>query len=161
MTHAPGTNFAAHDHARCVADTLAAAERHCADHKLKLTRARRRVLELLLHDHKPMGAYDILARLGPEGLGSQPPVAYRALEFLRGIGFVHRIERRNAYVACACPGDPHTPAFLICRACDAVAERAALPGDGALGAAARDSGFTIEAAVIEAEGLCPACAPAG
>jgi Fur family zinc uptake transcriptional regulator len=152
------TAFAPHDHARCIADTIAAAEAHCALHRLRLTPVRRRVLEILLGAHRAIGAYDILARLAAEGLGSQPPVVYRALDFLTGIGFVHRIEKLNAYVACTDPGTGHAPAFMICRACAAVAETPGAPGRGALDAAAQAAGFRIERAVIEAEGLCPDCA---
>ncbi|PWR02633.1 Fur family transcriptional regulator [Meridianimarinicoccus roseus] len=151
------TGFEIHDHTRCIADTMAAAEAHCAREKLKFTPVRRRVLELLLRDHKALGAYDILARLGREGLGSQPPVAYRALEFLTRIGFVHKIEKLNAYVACSHPGGAHAPAFMICRTCDSVAETAAQPGQGMLDKAAATAGFTIENTVLEAEGLCPDC----
>ncbi len=138
-------------------ETLAAAEAHCRDNGLRLTPVRRRVLELLLADHKAQGAYDILASLQKEGHGAQPPVAYRALDFLTRIGFVHRIACRNAYVACAHAGARHRPAFMICRTCGTVAEATTPADDGALDAAAREAGFEIESAVVEAEGLCPEC----
>ena len=80
------------------------------------------------------------------------------LDFLVENGFVHKIERLNAFVACAHPGQTHSPAFMICRICDAVAEAQSLPAKGALGAAARAAGFQIERTVVEAEGVCPACA---
>jgi len=146
----PYTAFAPHDHARCIAGTIAAAEAHCAAGRLRLTPVRRRVLEILLGAHRAMGAYDILGHLAAEGLGSQPPVVYRALDFLTGIGFVHRIEKLNAYVACSDPRPGHAPAFMICRGCDTVAETPAAPGRGALDAAAAAAGFRIERAVIEA-----------
>lgn len=153
----PHTGFASHDHDHCIADTMAAAEAHCAREKLQFTKVRRRVLELLLREHKALGAYQILERLGAEGLGSQPPVAYRALDFLGRIGFVHKIEKLNAYVACSQPGDTHAPAFMICRLCDAVAEATDCPDQGSLAQAAQTAGFTIEKTVVEAEGLCPDC----
>ena len=102
-----------------------------------------------------MGAYDVLERLSAEGLGSKPPVAYRALSFLVDQGFVHRIERLNAFIACAHPGAAHDPAFMICRACGTVAE--AQSAGSSLSASAALSGFQIEQTVIEAEGLCPFC----
>lgn len=151
------TGFAKHDHDACIARTLAAAEAHCADAKLQFTPIRRRVLEILVSGHKALGAYDILAQLASEGYGSQPPVVYRALDFLVRIGFVHRIERLNAYVACAHPGAGHAPVFMICRSCAAIAEAEAAPGTGALADAATNAGFRIERAVVEAEGLCPDC----
>ena len=152
-----GYSFETHNHERCIASAIAAAEAVCDSKKLKFTKARRRVLEILLAEHKAMGAYDILGRLKAEGLGSQPPIAYRALDFLVSNGFAHKVEKLNAYVACAHPGQVHTPAFMICRACDAVAETHSTPGAGILGPAARRIGFEIETAVIEAEGLCPSC----
>jgi len=150
--------FAPHDHASCVDDALRAAEERCKTEGLRLTPVRRKVLELLLQEHRALGAYAILDLLGDAGFGSQPPVAYRALDFLRENGFVHKIERLNAFVACVHPGAHHTPAFMICRKCDAVAEAQSTPAKGALGAAARAAGFQIERTVVEAEGVCPACA---
>ena len=146
--------FAKHNHAHCVRSALSAAERCCAEQKLQLTPVRRRVLEHLLSDHKALGAYDLLPLLAAEGLGSQPPVVYRALDFLVRHGFAHRIEKLNAYTACARPGAPHTPAFMICRSCTAVVETEA---PAALAPAAKTAGFAIETTVIEAEGLCPDC----
>lgn len=148
--------FATHDHSSCVRSAIQAAEAACAARHVQLTPVRRRVLEILLESHVAMGAYDVLARLDAEGLGSKPPVAYRALGFLVDQGFVHRIERLNAFVACAQPGASHDPAFMICRACGKVAEAEA---SAALAQPAALSGFQVEQTVIEAEGLCPACQP--
>ncbi|MEL6643439.1 MAG: Fur family transcriptional regulator [Pseudomonadota bacterium] len=150
--------FKQHDHASCVAEAIAAAEARCARERLRLTPVRRKVLELLLQEHRALGAYAILDHLRDAGFGSQPPVAYRALDFLAEHGFVHKIERLNAFVACAHPGTSHSPAFMICRECDAVAEAQSAPAKGALGEAARAAGFQIERTVVEAEGLCPDCA---
>ena len=149
--------FAHHDHQDCVARTVTRAEELCRADGLRLTPTRRRVLEILLEEHKAMGAYDVLDRLSAEGQGAHPPVAYRALDFLVAHGFAHKIERLNAFVACHHPGEGHRPAFLICRNCEMVAEAHVAPDDGALGACAGAIGFHIERAVIEAEGLCPTC----
>lgn len=149
--------FSHHDHADCIAQNMAQVEEHCAQARLQLTPVRRRVLEILLQEHRALGAYDILDRLRVEGLGSQPPVAYRALDFLVSHGFAHKIERLNAFVACAHPGEIHDPAFLICRKCDAVAEANTKTEQGQLGSSAKIAGFQIERAVIEAEGVCPNC----
>lgn len=150
--------FRHHDHRTCVQTALSQAQAKCTARKLQFTPVRRRVLEILLEKHQAMGAYDILAVLAAEGMGSQPPVAYRALDFLVQHGFVHRIERINAYAACAHPTHDHVPAFLICRMCKAVAEAETELTQGRLGAAADVSGFQIERIVVEAEGLCPDCA---
>ena len=158
MTDQPQTlAFEKHDHGRCVKTALASAESLCAEKGLRLTPVRRKVLEILLQEHRALGAYAILDLLGKEGFGTQPPVAYRALDFLAENGFVHKIERLNAFVACSHPGETHSPAFMICTRCDAVAEAHSAPAKGALGSAAKAAGFMIERTVVEAEGICPAC----
>lgn len=157
QAQASAVGFEEHDHSGCISDAIAFAESVCTEDKLRFTPVRRRVLEILLQEHRALGAYDILDRLSREGLGSKPPIAYRALDFLTARGFVHKIERLNAFIACAHPGRSHAPAFMICRLCAAVAEADAAPAKGAFGAAARQTGFRIERIVIEAEGLCPAC----
>ena len=150
--------FDNHDHACCISDAMQLAETLCAREKLQFTPVRRRVLEILLNEHRALGAYEILNILSDEGLGSQPPVVYRALDFLVGNGLAHRIERLNAYAACAHLDHDHVPAFLICRNCKAVAEAGTELEQGRLGKAAAEAGFTIERIVVEAEGLCPGCA---
>lgn len=150
--------FERHDHRSCIREGLDTVDAYCTDHGLQFTPVRRRVLEILLQEHRAMGAYDILDVLRAEDLGSQPPVAYRALDFLVRNGFAHKIERLNAFIACTHPGEDHTPAFLICRLCDAVAEAHADPARGMLGRAAAETGFVIEQAVVEAVGRCPNCA---
>jgi len=150
--------FQCRDHSACKQTMLAQAQDHCADAGLRLTPVRRRTLEILLAEHRALGAYDVLARLSADGMGTQPPVAYRALDFLVKAGFAHKIEALNAYTACVHPGHSHTPAFLICRNCETVAEADTSPAEGRLGDAARAAGFVIERTVVEATGLCPDCA---
>ncbi|HMO08474.1 MAG TPA: Fur family transcriptional regulator [Paracoccaceae bacterium] len=153
----PTSAFHDHDHAHCSADVLAQAEAMVAERGLRLTPVRRRVLEILLEAHRAMGAYDVLERLAAEGFGHQPPVAYRALDFLVEHGLAHRIRRLNAFAACMHPGQAHAPVFLICRACDQVAEAPGAAIRAAIDAAAGSAGFTVERATVEALGLCPAC----
>ena len=149
--------FEHHDHPACIKSAVAAADAHCRENGLQFTPVRRRVLEILLDQHRALGAYDILDQLRQEGLGSQPPVAYRALDFLVSHGFAHKIERLNAFVACAHTGQDHAPAFLICRDCSQVAEIPSVTDRGRLAKTARDAGFAIERMVVEAVGLCPQC----
>lgn len=153
----PPLGFHKHDHAACIRSTLARAEAHCKAHQLKLTPVRKRTLEILLAEHRALGAYDLLAILSKEGLGKAPPVAYRALDFLTGAGFAHKIEGLNAYIACAHLGQDHSPAFLVCTRCRTVAEADTTADRGRLGQAAAATGFRIEKTVIEAMGICPQC----
>ena len=156
-TKSDALGFEQHDHEACVQKGMAAAEARCANEGLRFTSVRQKTLEILLQEHRALGAYEVLDRLRDAGFGSQPPVAYRALDFLVENGFVHKIEKLNAFVACANPGTAHSPAFMICRECDSVAETQSMPARGALGEAAKAAGFVIEKTVVEAEGLCPTC----
>lgn len=149
--------FAPHDHSHCAHDALAEAEAIARLRGLRLTPVRRRVLEILLESHRAMGAYDVLARLAEEGYGNQPPVAYRALEFLEEHGFAHRIRRLNAFAACMHPATDHAPVFLICQTCEKLSEAPANSVRDALVAASASVGFSIETSVVEAVGLCRTC----
>ncbi|MBZ4021892.1 Fur family transcriptional regulator [Rhodobacter sp. TJ_12] len=149
--------FAQHDHAHCAGEVLARASAEAERRGLRFTPVRKRALEILLEAHRAMGAYEVLDRLAAEGFGNQPPVAYRALEFLVEAGLAHRVQRLNAFAACMHPGEAHAPVFLICRDCDTVAEAGAAPLRMALDQVAGDLGFSVERASFEALGLCPAC----
>ncbi len=153
----PDLAFQAHDHAACASDALTRAEALMALRGLRLTPVRKRVLEILLEAHQAMGAYDVLNRLVAEGFGNQPPVAYRALDFLEEQGLAHRIRRLNAFAACMHPGESHAPIFLICTGCNAVAEAPGAAVVIALGKAAHGLGFAVERVTVEALGRCPTC----
>ena len=151
------SDFAPHDHAACAAGAMATAETRLSLAGQRLTPVRRSALQILLDSPRALGAYEVLERLVAAGYANQPPVAYRALEFLEQQGLVHRIRRLNAFTACMHMGHAHAPAFLICRACHAVAEAPAAEVSAALTAAAAGLGFVVERSTIEALGLCPAC----
>ncbi|MBI2992796.1 MAG: transcriptional repressor [Gammaproteobacteria bacterium] len=146
-----------HVHARCLKVAVGKAEQACRTRGARLTSLRRRVLELVWRSHEPVKAYDILDRLRAERRGAAPPTVYRALDFLREEGFVHKIESLNAYVGCGEPGHLGSGQFLICRHCGEVAEI----DDGDIAALiadrARQLGFASERQTIEVDGLCGDC----
>ena len=147
-----------HDHARCESDAIAHAEAICAAREERLTPARRRVLEALLTSHAPLGAYELIDRLAKDGARPAPITIYRALDFLREQGFVHRIESRNAFIACVhhhATGDPVV--FLICERCGAVGETAGATVAETIRTASRAAGFTPKTPVIEIFGTCAHC----
>ena len=151
--HAPD-----HDHDHCTADALAHAETLCAKRAQRLTPLRRQVLEVLLQSHKPLGAYEIIDRAAAQGARPAPITIYRALDFLRDNGLVHRIESRNAFIACVhdhASGD--LVVFLICERCGEVGEAHSAAVATELKSAARAVGFTPKAPVIEVGGICANC----
>jgi Fur family zinc uptake transcriptional regulator len=149
--------FAHHDHNDCRKMAINEAKKLCETRQVRLTPVRERVLSLLWAAHEPMRAYDILEKLGAEGFGSQPPVVYRALDFLIQHGLAHKIECLNAYLACDQPGAEHGAKFLICTSCNRVAEFDDQAIAKALHKVADGSGFSIGRATLEVEGLCPDC----
>ena len=87
----------------------------------------------------------------------QPPTVYRALEFLREAGLVHRIDTLNAFIGCGRPGEPHGGQMLVCRECKSVEEVNDSIITGALAERAAALGFLPDAGPLEIKGLCPAC----
>jgi Fur family zinc uptake transcriptional regulator len=151
-----------HDHARCVTDTLTRAEEACEERGARLTPLRRRVLEELAESHAPVGAYEIVDRLKKGGDSTPAMSVYRALDFLVGEGLAHRIESRNAFLACAHNHDSSSSvAFLICERCGAVGEVAAASVTQPLIDGARATGFSPKMTVVEMTGTCANCGKAG
>ena len=148
-----------HDHERCESDALAHAQAICAERDARLTPIRRSVLEALLASHKPLGAYDVIERLASRSSDRLSPITiYRALDFLREHGLVHRIESRNAFIACGHSHGSNDPVvFLICEKCGAVGETAGAAVAETIKSASRAAGFTPKTPVIEITGLCAHC----
>src|SRR5262250_3052841 len=147
-----------HDHARCSTDAMALAEARCVERGQRLTPIRRDVLAALLVSHRPLGAYEIMDRLAPQGARPAPITVYRALEFLRKNGLVHRIESRNAFVACVhAHAASDLVVFLLCESCGTVGEASSAEVAAKLRAAARLAGFTPKSPVIEISGICTHC----
>lgn len=152
----PGSEHA-HDHAHCIRHAVERAETLCRQRGLRLTALRRRVLALVWDEHKPVGAYDILARLKSEGRPAAPPTVYRALEFLIDAGLVHRLDSLNAFIGCPDPARAHAGQFLICESCRVVVEIDDREIDTHLAERAKERGFAVTRQMLELQGLCEAC----
>jgi Fur family zinc uptake transcriptional regulator len=142
----------AHDHAA----QITAAEQRCTEAGESLTPLRRRVLELLLDQHGPAKAYDLLPLIASDKT-AKPPTVYRALDFLVRLGLAHRIESLNAFVACDVGACARSTIFLICEKCGAAEEFDAGHALVDLSEAAKKDGFAIRRTMIEASGLCAQC----
>jgi Fur family zinc uptake transcriptional regulator len=149
-----------HNHSQCTADLLSRAERTCERRGSKLTGQRRDILNCVAQSHAAVGAYDIIERMAGQGPRPAPITVYRALEFLQAHGLVHKIESRNAFVACSHLHEGLPAALLICEACELVAELDASDALASLRAAAHAQGFSERGVVVEMTGLCSACAGA-
>jgi Fur family zinc uptake transcriptional regulator len=145
-----------HDHQDCISSALEKAEILCQQHQQRFTAIRRRVLELVWQQHKPIGAYEVLEFLQRDAR-TAPPTVYRALDFLQQLGLVHRIASLNAFVGCAAPGKPHDGQFLICESCNSLAELDMPTIISAIEESAANSGFKPHRHTVEIMGLCPNC----
>ena len=147
-----------HDHRRCLSGALSAAKTLAAAKRLKLTEGRRRVLEIVADSHKPLGAYDILERLQKKShTPIAPPTVYRALEFLLKAGLVHRIDTKNAYLACFDSGRAHSGVFLICENCGLAREIDDPKLERNLARSTKRAGFSARRKTVEISGTCAAC----
>lgn len=147
-----------HDHSQCTEAAISHAERVCDGRGQKFTPIRRRVLQALLASHRPLGAYEIIEELAASMPRPAPITIYRALDFLMENGLVHRIESRNAFLACAHNHDSNSVvAFLICDVCGSVGE---IPGAAlakSFNEVARGTGFAPKLSVVEITGTCAHC----
>jgi Fur family zinc uptake transcriptional regulator len=163
-----------HNHAACASDALRHAETICARQGLRFTAQRRQVLEALLISHVPASAYDVIDRLARDrnvrdGDASErakrlaPISVYRALDFLVANNFAHRIESKNAYVACdrGAECEPGATLFLICDNCGAAAEASSEALGRIVGSETTTRAFLPRLRVLEVRGLCARCQAAG
>ncbi len=147
-----------HRHAKCVDDALRRAEVLCKQHHSRLTPIRKKVLELVWSNHKPVKAYDVLAQLGADGFVEKPPTVYRALDFLLENNLVHRIASLNAYVGCNVDHQDYDSKFLICDQCNEVEELVEPKLNQALAEVSQKQKFLPFMVNVEIHGTCAQCA---
>ena len=81
------------------------------------------VLDIIEKSKEPLKAYSILFNVQKKGIKA-PLQVYRALEKLIKLGKIHKVESKNAFVACknsSCEISKAT-AFSICEICEKVTE---------------------------------------
>lgn len=147
-----------HDHERCINAALTRAKGLCQERNAKLTPTREAVLMLLWQSHRPLGAYQVQGQLSK--LLSKPiapPTVYRAIEFLLGLGLIHRLASLNAYIGCPFPSSHHSNLFMICNICGSAAELADAVLNEVLQSASDKANFDLQNQSVELFGRCPQC----
>ncbi|KOR31894.1 hypothetical protein TI05_10705 [Achromatium sp. WMS3] len=129
----------------------------CHNRGVKFTPQRRMVLEILYAADKPMSAYEILDLMRGMVKNPAPPTVYRALDFLREQGLVHKLESLQAFIGCIHPEYPHSSQFLICADCGGVSEINDAAIVQSLGTVSKSIGFQTKHPVVELLGTCAEC----
>lgn len=153
-TKNPGAE-AGRDHSHCAHDP----DRAGNGRGVTLTPSRKRILDELCAEGRPLGAYEMIDRIATStGKRPAPISVYRALDFLVDNGLVHRLASRNAFLACAHGHHAHDPiVFLICDACGSVREETSDGISASVAAVADHAKFQSRAHVIEVAGVCGNC----
>jgi Fur family zinc uptake transcriptional regulator len=147
---------------------LQAMIEQCELRGLRFTTMRREVAHVLLDHHQPIGAYDLLEKISQRhGKIIAPVTIYRALDFLVEHGFVHKLETRNAYVACTHTHQTNDYSdkttlkeqviFMICDQCGGVDEIPAPHVHAQIQNVMTKNGFAVRTHVLEFSGLCGHC----
>ena len=116
------------------------------------------VLDIIEKAKEPLKAYSILFNVQKKGIKA-PQQIYRALDKLIEIGKIHKVESRNAFVACKnsnCEISNAT-AFSICEKCEKVTEINNLNLSKYLTNFEDDTGMKYQKYNLEFFGLCRRC----
>lgn len=148
-----------HDHALCISQALDHASSVCAKKGARLTRLRKKILSLVWHSHRPLGAYQIMGLLEESSSRKKvaPPTVYRALDFLQEVGVVHKLHSLNAYLGSSRPFDNQPTAFLICSECGFTEETPNKAMVQTINLLASQQRFKVTNQVIEIMGMCVHC----
>ena len=116
------------------------------------------IFDIIHNSSEPLKAYSILFNVQKKGIKA-PPQVYRALDKLVEIGKIHKIESKNAFVACRnsdCEISKAT-AFSICESCEVVDEISDVKLSKYLSNFNHKKGMKYKRFNLEFFGLCQKC----
>ena len=116
------------------------------------------VLNIIEKAKGPVKAYSILNNVQKKGINA-PLQVYRALDKLIRIGKIHKVESRNAFIACKntnCEVS-NAAAFSICQACEKVTEIVNSKLSKYLKSFQDNTGMKYKKYNLEFFGLCQKC----
>ena len=123
-----------------------------------LSKNQKIIFDIIYNSSEPLKAYTILFNVQKKGIKA-PLQVYRALDKLVEIGKIHKIESRNAFVACKnsnCKISNAT-AFSICEKCEKITEINNPKLSQYLKAFKDNTGMKYEKYNLEFFGLCKKC----
>ena len=116
------------------------------------------IFDLIHNSSEPLKSYSILFNVQKKGIKA-PLQVYRALDKLVELGKIHKIESRNAFIACqnsSCQISKAT-AFSICESCEQVSEISNTKLSKYLSNFADEAGMKYNKYNLEFFGLCKKC----
>ena len=123
-----------------------------------LSKNQKIIFDIIHNSSEPLKAYTILFNVQKKGIRA-PLQVYRALDKLVEIGKIHKIESRNAFIACqnsSCQISKAT-AFSICENCEKVSEISNSKLSKYLSNFADKAGMKYSKYNLEFFGLCKKC----
>jgi Fur family zinc uptake transcriptional regulator len=146
------------DHNKCVSDSFEQAKEICNKNGLRFTDLRQKIFSIILQNHQPSKAYDVLGILQKEDFSAKPATIYRALDFLLECGLIHKLHISNSYVVCSHPLRHNRCFFLICNKCDEAQECCDKGLSVELDKIGSKNNFHVEYVAVEIRGICNSCA---
>ena len=116
------------------------------------------IFDIINNSSEPLKAYSILFNVQKKGIKA-PLQVYRALDKLVELGKIHKIESRNAFIACqnsSCQISKAT-AFSICESCENVSEISNSKLSKYLSNFVDETGMKFSKYNLEFFGLCKKC----
>ena len=116
------------------------------------------IFDIIDKSSEPLKAYAILFNVQKKGIKA-PLQVYRALDKLVEIGKIHKIESRNAFIACqnsSCQISKAT-AFSICEVCEKISEISNSKLSKYLSNFSDNTGMKYTKYNLEFFGLCKKC----
>jgi Fur family zinc uptake transcriptional regulator len=126
--------------------------------EINLSKNQQIIFDFIHKSSEPLKAYTILFNVQKKGIKA-PPQVYRALDKLVEIGKIHKIESKNAFVACRnsdCEISKAT-AFSICESCEIVDEISDVKLSKYLSNFNHKNGMKFKRFNLEFFGLCKKC----
>ena len=123
-----------------------------------LSRNQQIVLDIIEKAKGPLKAYSILFNVQKKGINA-PQQIYRALDKLIEMGKIHKIESKNAFVACRSSDCEifKATAFSICESCEMVDEISDAKLSKYLSSFNHKKGMKFKRFNLEFFGLCKKC----
>ena len=133
----------------------------CRSKKMRLTKLRERLLDIILAEKGVIKAYKIMAQMAAEDEHIiAPPTVYRSLDFWVEAGVLHKIDAINGFIVCRhLFGEHHNHAMfvLVCRQCGSVQEPDFCDLSHHLAQSCADENFIPDDEAVVLTGLCSFC----